>query len=107
MDKGMLDLKGYGATILDGAWITLEVALLSVLVAAILGMMGALAKLSKNRVAKGVATFYTTIVRGIPDLILMMLIFFGGQIFLNFLCTQINEGLNNWFTERDPAHEWI
>lgn len=47
MDKGMLDLKGYGATILDGAWITLEAALLSVLVAVILGMMGALAKAFK------------------------------------------------------------
>jgi ABC-type arginine transport system, permease component len=67
MDNGMFDLKGYSATILDGAWITLEVALLSVLVAAALGMMGALAKLSKNRLAKGIATFYTTLVRGIPD----------------------------------------
>ena len=103
----MFDLKGYSATIFDGAWITLEVALLSVLVAAVLGMMGALAKLSKNRVAKGIATFYTTLVRGIPDLILMMLIFFGGQIFLNFLCTQINEGINGWLTGRNPNHEWV
>ena len=31
MDNGMFDLKGYSATILDGAWVTLEVALLSVL----------------------------------------------------------------------------
>ena len=31
MDEGMFDLKGYGASILEGAWITLEVALLSVL----------------------------------------------------------------------------
>lgn len=47
MDEGMFDLKGYGASILEGAWITLEVALLSVLVAVVLGMCGALAKLSK------------------------------------------------------------
>jgi arginine/ornithine transport system permease protein len=107
MDNVMLDLKGYSSTILDGAWITLEVALLSVLVAAALGMIGALAKLSKNRLVKGIATFYTTLVRGIPDLILMMLIYFGGQIFLNFLCTQINEGVNGWLTQRNPSHEWV
>lgn len=58
MDEGMFDLKGYGASILEGAWITLEVALLSVLVAVVLGMCGALAKLSKNRIAKGAATAY-------------------------------------------------
>jgi hypothetical protein len=37
----------------------------------------------------------------------MMLIFFGGQMFLNFLCTQINERINNYLTESDPNHEWI
>ncbi len=103
----MFDLKGYGSSILEGAWLTLEVALLSVVVAVVLGMAGALAKLSKNKGLKGIATFYTTIVRGIPDLILMMLIFFGGQIFLNFLCTQINESINNWLTESNPQHEWV
>lgn len=103
----MLDLKGYGGSILEGAWLTLEVALLSVLVAVVLGMISALAKLSKNRASKSIATFYTTIVRGIPDLILMMLIFFGGQMFLNFLCTQVNESINNWIISSHPEHEWI
>ncbi len=102
----MFDLKGYESSLLEGAWMTLQVALLSLSLAAVLGMLGALAKLSRHRMAKGVATFYTTVVRGIPDLVLMMLLFFGGQVFVNFLCTQINEGVNNWLTQGNPQHEW-
>ena len=102
----MFDLKGYESSLLEGAWMTLQVALLSLCLAAVLGMLGALAKLSRNRMHKGVATCYTTVVRGIPDLVLMMLLFFGGQIFVNFLCTKINEGVNNWLTQGNPQHEW-
>jgi arginine/ornithine transport system permease protein len=58
-------------------------ALLSLFIAVVLGMIGALAKLSGSRIAQSLAGIYTTFVRGIPDLVLMTLIFFGGQILLN------------------------
>ncbi len=61
----------------------MEVALLSLLIAIILGLIGALAKLSKSPIARNVATLYTTLIRGVPDLVLMTLIFFGGQIMVN------------------------
>ena len=32
---------------------------------------------------RAVATAYTTIVRGVPDLVLMLLIYYGGQRLLN------------------------
>lgn len=62
---------------------TVEVALMSLLIAVTLGMVGASAKLSKSKVARGVANVYTTIIRGVPDLVLMMIIFFGGQLIVN------------------------
>lgn len=102
----MFDLQGYEVSILNGAWLTLQVAVLSLLLAVVLGMLGALAKLSPYRVTRSIATLYTTIIRGIPDLVLMMLIFFGGQILLNNSLYNINEWLNNWFTSSDPSHEW-
>lgn len=102
----MLDLQGYEASILKGAVVTIEVALLSLLLAMILGMLGALAKLAPYRWARAVATLYTTVIRGIPDLVLMMLIFFGGQILLNNSLYSINETLNGWFAASDPNHEW-
>lgn len=103
----MFDLQGYEVSILNGAWLTVQVAVLSLLLAMILGMLGALAKLSRSRIAKAVATVYTTIIRGIPDLVLMMLIFFGGQILLNNSLYGINEWLNDYFTQSDPNHEWV
>lgn len=103
----MLDLKGYEASIFKGAIVTIEVALLSLLLAVILGMLGALAKMAPYRWARAIATLYTTVIRGIPDLVLMMLIFFGGQILLNNSLYSINESLNEWFASSDPNHEWV
>ena len=71
----MFDLHGYGPSILQGALLTLEVALLSLLLALVLGMLGALAKLSKSRTARMISSTYTTVIRGVPDLVLMLLIF--------------------------------
>ncbi|RBM29760.1 ABC transporter permease [Vibrio tarriae] len=103
----MLDLQGYEASMLKGALLTIEVAVLSLLLAMLLGMLGALAKMAPYRWARAIATLYTTIIRGIPDLVLMMLIFFGGQILLNNGLSWFNEFINQWLTGRDPNHEWV
>ena len=79
----MFDLQGYGPSILEGTLLTVEVALGSLAISIVLGVLGALAKLSGRGVAKVVATTYTTIIRGVPDLVLMLLIFFGGQMLVN------------------------
>ncbi len=100
----MLDLQGYESSIAKGAQLTIEVAVLSLLLAVILGMLGALAKISPYRWARVIATIYTTIIRGIPDLVLMMLIFFGGQILLNNTLYSLNESLNRWFSS---GEEWV
>jgi arginine/ornithine transport system permease protein len=71
--------------ILHGSVLVLEVALGSLLVAVVLGLAGATAKLSGHKPAVWLATVYSTLVRGIPDLVLMLLIFYGGQIGLNWL----------------------
>ncbi len=73
----------YIPLILKGMVLTVEVALLSLFIATVLGIIGALAKLSRSRIAQSVAGVYTTVIRGIPDLVLMTLIFFGGQILVN------------------------
>lgn len=81
----MNDIIAYFPLILKGMLLTVEVAFLSLLISILLGMIGALAKLSKSRIAKSIAGTYTTIIRGIPDLVLMTIIFFGGQILVNDL----------------------
>lgn len=82
-------LQGYLPSILEGAIVTLTVALSSLAVAVLLGFAGAAMKLSKSRAAKAIATIYTTVIRGVPDLVLMLLIFYGGQMAINELAPRL------------------
>ncbi|MBF8223154.1 ABC transporter permease [Halomonas sp. 328] len=79
----MLDLHGYGPRLLEGAGVTLQLAILSLILALVLGLLAASAKMSRNWLLHKTATLYTTIIRGVPDLVLMLLLFFGGQMALN------------------------
>lgn len=85
----MLDLHGYGPALLEGTLLTVESALASLAIALGLGLAGALAKVSQSRAARWVAQIYTTLIRGVPDLVLMLLVFFGGQIMVNQLATAV------------------
>jgi arginine/ornithine transport system permease protein len=85
-------LSGYYLSILEGAQLTVGVSLASLVVAVLLGLLGATAKLSGNVVLKGGATVYTTLVRGVPELVLMLLIFYGGTIGLNELLGWVGYG---------------
>jgi arginine/ornithine transport system permease protein len=85
----MFDFNGYAFVVLKGALLTIEVALASLLIAVILGILGALGKLSNNKIAYRIAITYTTLVRSIPDLVLMLLIYFGGQALVNITAEYI------------------
>ncbi len=76
-------------SLLEGAGVTLSVALASLAMAVTLGLMGAMAKLSKWRFARALAYLYTTLIRGVPDLVLMLLIFYGGQVAVNSIATSL------------------
>lgn len=86
----MFNLGGYGPIILSGTLTTIELSILSLIVSFLIGLLGASAKLSHSRVASGIATVYTTIIRAVPDLVLMLLIFYSLQIWLNDLTDALN-----------------
>jgi histidine transport system permease protein len=86
----MFNLAGYGHTIAAGTLTTIELSVLTLVVSFLLGLLGASAKLSKSRVAQGIGTLYTTIIRGVPDLVLMLLLFYSLQIWLNDLTDALN-----------------
>jgi len=73
----------YQGQLLAGTWVTIQLALTSLLIAVMFGLLGAWAKLSKNYVAQKTAAGYTTITRGVPDLVLILLVFYGGQQMIN------------------------
>ena len=78
--------------ILEGMLLTIELALMSLVLALLLGLLGAMAKLSSNRVAQLVAGVYTTVIRGVPDIVLMFIIFFGGQLMVNVIGDSLGLG---------------
>lgn len=78
-------LQGYGSLILEGTLATIQLALMSMVLAVTLGLIGASAKLSKQPLLRHLAAGYTTLIRSVPDLVIMLLLFFSLQIWLNNL----------------------
>jgi len=92
MSAGPVMLHGYLPAILGGLQSTLSVAAVSLLAACIFGLIGAAAKLAASPAANRIALVYTTLIRGVPELVLMLLIFYGGQIAINALADRMGAG---------------
>jgi arginine/ornithine transport system permease protein len=86
-------LSQYYVSILHGALLTVAVSLAALVVSIVLGLMGAAAKLSGRLPLVALATVYTTIIRGIPELVLMLLVFYGGSIGINHLLELSGTGI--------------
>jgi arginine/ornithine transport system permease protein len=82
----MTAMVEYLPHIIAGALITLWIALASLALAVGIGLVGAHCKLSRHPVLRQGAAWYATIVRGVPELVWMLFLFFGAQIWLNRLC---------------------
>jgi octopine/nopaline transport system permease protein len=74
--------RGWGASLLAGAAMTLAVATSGFLIGAAIGIAGAFAKIAGGRVVAVIADAYTTVLRGIPDLLIIYLFYFGGSALL-------------------------
>ena len=77
--------QGFGPLLLAGTWETIKLAVLSLVAAFVLGLAGAAAKLSPIRALARIGVMYTTLIRAVPDLVLMLLLFYSIQIWLNNL----------------------
>lgn len=84
-------ILSYSGLLLDGAKITVMVSALSMLLAMVIGLGAAMAKLSGSRALRWLAEGYTGFIRGVPELVLLLLIFYG----VPTLIQSIVEGLGN------------
>ncbi|MGH6960254.1 MAG: ABC transporter permease, partial [Dongiaceae bacterium] len=78
-------LYGRSCQLLTGTWMTVIAGLSSMLVAMLLGLLGATAKLSHLRPLRAIGDAYTVVIRGVPELVLLTLIYFGGTRVLRTL----------------------
>lgn len=73
----MIDLHGFGPALVAGTLMTIQLALCALVLGLMLGLAGALAKTSGNPLLMAVGGFYSTVVRGVPELLWVLLIYFG------------------------------
>lgn len=77
--------NGFGDELLQGASLTIELALVSLVVGIVLGLITAAGKLSKHRPYRFLAQAYTEIVRGIPEMLVVLVVFFGSSAFVQMV----------------------
>lgn len=67
---------GWGPRFLAGAILTIEISFCGYAVGIVLGLLGVWAKLSRGVFARGIGLAYTTLVRAVPELLLIILIYY-------------------------------
>jgi His/Glu/Gln/Arg/opine family amino acid ABC transporter permease subunit len=70
-------LAEYWPKYLSGAWLTIQLVVISAILGLILAVPVALARLSENPAIRGTATAYSLFFRGTPLLVQIFLIYFG------------------------------
>ncbi|WP_321915439.1 MULTISPECIES: ABC transporter permease [unclassified Paraburkholderia] len=70
---------GWGSVLLLGALMTVVLTLAALAIGAVFGALIAAAKLSRWRVLRVFGDFYTTVFRGVPELLVIYLFYFGGS----------------------------
>lgn len=80
---------GWGDEMARGALMTMAVALCAYLLGIVIGTMFASFKLSHFMVLRILADAYTTVVRGVPELLIIYLVFFGGGTLLRTIASGV------------------
>lgn len=76
---------GWGGVLAYGALLTLVIALCGMAFGCVLGIFGTWAKVSGGPFARHLADAYTTVVRGVPDLLIIYLVYFGSSSVLTYV----------------------
>ena len=80
---------GWGMALLKAALMTVLLTLAALVVSALVGSLVAMAKLSKKRALRYLGDAYSILFRGIPELLVIYLFYFGGA--------SVVTAVNHWF----------
>jgi octopine/nopaline transport system permease protein len=81
--------QGWGSALLLATLLTVALTLCGLLVGSVFGALVATAKLSPRRGVRAVGELYSTVFRGIPELLVIYLFYFGGSTLIT--------GIGQWF----------
>src|SRR5690606_31315006 len=91
--------QGWGWTLLRGTAMTLLIAGLGMCLGMVIGIAGAAIKTSGHRILGLLVGVYTTVVRSIPELLIIYLLFFGSVQPISDLADRLGweEAMTGWF----------
>ena len=75
-------LTGWWDDFLWGSLVVVEIFFVALVMTVLFGLLGAAAKLSKSRAAKSIASAYTIVFRGTPEILVLLLFYFGSAVTL-------------------------
>lgn len=81
--------NGWGDEILSGIFITVSLALATLPFGLLLGFFLALGIQSKEPTIQAAAKVFTTIFRGLPELLTLFIVYYGGQILINLMFQKV------------------
>ena len=63
--------------LLEGLWVAVRISMISVLISIVLGILAGMLMSSKNKIIKGIFRIYLEIVRIMPQMVLLFIVYFG------------------------------
>jgi polar amino acid transport system permease protein len=82
---------GWGDELLEGTWLTVRLALATLPFGMTLGFLVALGKNSTDPVLRALCNAFTTVFRGLPELLTIFLVYFGGELLLQKVVSLFSE----------------
>ena len=86
-------LTGWWDDYFWGALVVAKVFICSLGLMVLFGLLGAMAKLSNNRVAHKIAGAYTVVFRGTPEILVILLLYFGSSVILTAIAQVFNPNI--------------
>lgn len=80
-----MNLHGFGHLLVEGTFVTLQLAFAGLSLGLVLGLLGALASLAPLAPLRWAANTWNTLLRGLPELLLVLLLFYGSSIVIERL----------------------
>jgi polar amino acid transport system permease protein len=77
--------EGWGDEIVAGAWLTIRLALATLPVGLALGFLVALSRRSHSLLLRGFGEAFSTVFRGLPELLTLFIVYYGGQFLLQWV----------------------
>lgn len=88
----MPDLGGFGGQLLAGTLVTLQLTAAAAIVGMTLGLLGAAAMQFGPAPLRRLAETYTLVVRGVPELLVVLVVYFGAASLLGFFVSAFAAG---------------